>query len=120
MADDLDSLVIDLGNAAEAINDKVRPVVSKGALNIKNQLRTEAKNSDYFRLAPWINYDLTDHAGDITAEIGPRKEHAGALANIAYFGGAHGGGASVPDPQGALDAEADRFVSALEALAGIL
>lgn len=122
MADDgtLDGLVLDLGHAAEDIRGKVRPIVSKGALNVKRQLRDEAKASDYFKVAPFINYDLTDHADEIFAEVGPRKEHGGALANIAYFGGARGGGGTLPDPKEALDAEAPRYVSALEDLIGKL
>ena len=51
-------------------------------------------------------------------EVGPRKGKPGSIANIAYFGGANGGGGTVPDPRGALEAEAPRFEKALTDLVG--
>lgn len=97
----------------------LKPAVAKGALNIKNQLRDEAAESGHFRFAQSISYDLIDNG--FGAEIGPTKGGAGSLANIAYFGGANGGGGTVPDPSGALEVEADKFGSALaEIAAGLL
>ena len=98
----------------------VRPVVEKGALNIKNQLQAEARQSRYFRIAPAITYDITSSAEGVEAEIGPDKSRIATakLANIAYFGGAHGGGGTLPDPQLALDAEEPKFLKALEDLIG--
>ena len=83
------------------------PVLSKGALNIKNQMRSEILQSAVGQkrgVESSITYDL--HDGGYLAEIGPRKGGPGSIANIAYFGGAHGGGGSAPDPRGALEAEA--------------
>jgi len=111
----LDNFANLLAQAVPAIQPKVKAVVSKGALNIKNQLRSDAEKSLHFKGVAWtISYDITEDAGEVGAEIGPEKKAAGNLGNIAYFGGVHGGGATLPDPQGALEAEADRFIAALE------
>lgn len=72
-----------------------RPVVMKGATNIKKQLREEMGKSKHFKAARYIDFELDEDG--YGAEIGPIKEGAGNLANIAYFGGAHGGGGTVPD-----------------------
>jgi hypothetical protein len=59
-----------------------------------------------------VNYDLETDGGELVAEIGPDKDLSGNLANIAYFGTWKGGG-TVPDPVGALEAEAPNFEKAL-------
>ena len=111
----LDAFAAVLVLAIPAIQPKVKAVVSKGALNIKKQLREEAEKSLHFKGVAWtISYDITEDAGEVGAEIGPEKKAAGNLGNIAYFGGVHGGGATLPDPQLALEVEADRFIAALE------
>ncbi len=107
-------LARDLEAAGLKLAAGMRPVVSKGALNVKTQMRAEMGGSGSFgMIAPLISYDLRGNAVISEAEIGPEARGAGYLENIAYFGGAHGGGGTVPDPQGALDAEAPRFESAL-------
>lgn len=110
---------------AQATARQVRQVVSKGAVNIKNQMQVEAAGSRWFRIASTISYDMREveafGGGVIEAEIGPnRRFRAARLANIAYFGGANGGGGTIPDPRGALDAEAPRFEKALSDLIGDL
>jgi hypothetical protein len=110
----------DLTAAGSGVAARVRPVVKKGAGNIKGQLRREMQSSAAFKgITPDIDYSM--HGGEmfgvgvIEAEIGPRtgSGHAGNLANVAYFGGANGGGGTVPDPRGALEAEIPRFEKAL-------
>ncbi|MCK9597809.1 MAG: hypothetical protein M0R06_02135 [Sphaerochaeta sp.] len=113
----LRELNTDLSNAGEKVARQVPGVVSKGALNIKTQLREEAGRSRSFRpIVPSITYDLVDEGTEVSAEIGPvkgkGKGHAGNLGNIAYFGTSRGGG-TLPDPQGALDAEIPGFEKAL-------
>lgn len=94
----------------------VQPVVSKGALNIKNQLRQEMSGSTSFKgVTPGISYELRSDASGVEALVGPTKGRPGSLANIAYFGTSRGGG-TVPDPSGALAAEGDQFEQALGAL----
>ena len=95
----------------------VEQVVSKGALNIKNQLVAEMRQSRHFgQISSSISYDITGGAGDVEAEIGPVKGSPGSLANIAYFGSSRGGG-TVADPEGALLAEAPNLEKYLGDLA---
>lgn len=99
--------------AAADLPRLVRPVVAKGALNVKTKLRSEASGSRHFRLASFITYDTKETSSGAEAEIGPEKRGAGNLGNIAYFGGAHGGGGTLPDPQLAANEEAPRFEKAI-------
>lgn len=112
----LRSLSSDLGRVPGSVQRGVRPVVSKGALNIKRQLQNEMGGSAHFgQIKSAISYDIKVDGSGVEAEIGPRKGAPGSLANIAYFGGSRGGG-TVPDPSGALNAEASKFETALGAL----
>jgi hypothetical protein len=94
------------------------PVLSKGALNIKNQMRDsfrESHNPGFRFVAQTVSYDLHTEGNELSAEIGPTKPE-GALANVAIFGTPRGGG-TVADPREALEAEAPRFEKALADLA---
>ena len=94
------------------------PVLSKGALNIKNTMRADFQtsgNKGFRYVGSTVNYDLHTDGGELEAEIGPDKP-SGALANVALFGTWKGGG-TVADPQHALDEEAPRFEQALGDLA---
>jgi len=144
------ALAVDLTKASDEVQAKTLPVVEHGAVNIKKQMQQEMSRSKHFKqIAPTIDYDIHGGqifgVGVIEAEIGPNKERAGGrsrgqritgvrfnaadfrggdgnaapLANIAYFGSARGGG-TVPDPQGALDAETPKFLKALADLTGEL
>ena len=119
-ASEVRAFAADLGEVGLRVARGVPAAVSKGALNIKNQLQAEARQSRYFRIAPAISYDITSSAEGVEAEIGPDKSRIATakLANIAYFGGVHGGGGTLPDPQLALDAEEPKFLKALEDLIG--
>lgn len=121
---ELRALSADLTKAGSEIDGKVGAVVSKGAVNIKAQMRMEMYASTHFRgVGSSISYDI--HGGDmfgvgvIEAEIGPETGTGspGSLANIAYFGSSRGGG-TVPDPIGALNAELPRFEAALTKILG--
>lgn len=111
---DLRSLVADFTRAPMRAVLAARPVVKRGANNIKNQLREEMSASTHFRgIASSISYDMFDGGlgADIGAVTGPGKL-PGDLAHFAYFGNG-GRGGSVPDPRFALEAEAPRFEKAL-------
>ncbi len=114
---ELGTFAVDLTAAGSGIAKTVRPIVHKGANNIKNQLRAEMRASRHFRpVARAIDYSMHGGmvfgAGVIEAEIGPRKGSPGSLANVAIFGTSRGGG-TVPDPQLALEAEIPNFERAL-------
>ena len=101
----------------------IRPVVSKGALNVKTAMQDDLKGSAYFKqVAPGISYETSDDKDGVEAVISPDADRRAAanLANIAYFGGAHGGGGTVRDPQLAAEDEADAFEKFLgDALGGV-
>ncbi len=123
---ELRALAADMTQAASSIDGKVLPIIEHGAVNIKARLRAEMGSSRSFKgIVPSIGYDM--HSGQmfgvgvIEAEIGPKSGPGdpGNLANIAYFGSSRGGG-TVPDPQGALDAEAPNVEKYLGDLIGDL
>lgn len=94
------------------------PVVSKGALNIKQEIRDSfraSSNKGIRYVGSTVSYDLTTTTGEISAEIGPTKP-AGSLANIAIWGTSKGGG-GVPDPSLALANEAIGLGKALADIA---
>ena len=106
----------ELGKVPTTVVTGVRPAVVKAGVNMKNQLREEMDKSKHFKASRSINFDVSD--GGLAVAVGPSKGHPGSIANIAYFGGVNGGGGTVPDPRGALEAEAPRFEKALADLVG--
>lgn len=65
-------------------------IVTRGALNVKNEWRNNARASSgrHARLYPGsISYDVTPIPGGVRAEIGPDKDKPqGALGNLLEFG----------------------------------
>lgn len=122
MSDDLARLAADLASAPDRVVREVKQVVSKGSLNVKQQLVSEAQGSRSFRsLGRSIGYDLNSTADSVEGEIGPdksRNSSAGLL--MAYYGQSRGGGGTLPDPLLALQAEEPGFVAALENVAGVV
>jgi hypothetical protein len=123
---ELEALAADLQAVPARMVPKVERVVSKGALNVKNQMRRDAESSGHFgMIAGTINYDLVvgEFAGDasIEASIGPNASLGGAaqLAG-AYYGWSRGGGGTIPDPAIALGEEEPRFIQSLAELAGFI
>lgn len=109
----------DLERAADGIAPQVQGVMKNGAGKIKNQMRADAKSSRHFKgMAQAITYEVKAERDAIEIEVGPDKERpGGALGNIAYFGTPRGG-ATVPDPQLALDAESPVIERFLEEILG--
>lgn len=90
------------------VRSQASAVLVKGAVEIKKNLQTEARKSKHFgQVAKSISYETTRRRDTTEIEIGPDKERAyaggrpgrpnkpGPIANIAYFGGANGGGGSL-------------------------
>lgn len=111
------SLATDFARIPDKVMRGVQPVVSKGALNIKQEMQMDLASSESFKGITFsVSYDVTVTATGVQADIGPRKSReGGALANIAYFGTSRGGG-TVADPAEPLMREGDRFEAALVAL----
>ncbi|MFF4600558.1 hypothetical protein [Amycolatopsis sp. NPDC001319] len=107
----VDRLADDLEAIAEKAAPKVKKVVEKGAVNIKNGMRQDATGHPTFRYFPGsISYDVTD--GGMGAEIGPDKNLVqGALGNLLYFGTSRTAG--VLDINRPLNEETPRFADAL-------
>ncbi|ALE91822.1 hypothetical protein AOC05_04955 [Arthrobacter alpinus] len=120
--DDLAALGADLASSPERVMREVRQVVSKGSLNIKNQLKAEASGSRSFgQISRAMGYEITETGNSVESEIGPdssRDSSAGLL--MAYYGQSRGGGGTLPDPIGALEAEEAGFIAALERLDGVI
>lgn len=116
-ASDAIAFAAKLAASPVAVRAGVQPVVAKGSLNIKNDWNAALSSSTHFRAATagTVTYDVKPSLGGVEAEIGPDKDRhpRAALANIAHFGGARGGGGTVADPQTFADKEAPKFESAL-------
>lgn len=114
-ASEMTDLAADLSRSGVVAVVKVRPIMSKGALNVKNRMQQDARGSRHFsQIGRTIGYDLIDSVDGIEAEIGPTSP----LAGIAYFGSSKPGGGTVPDPLLALEEEAPRFVQNLAEAVG--
>jgi hypothetical protein len=112
----------DMNSASVRAAGDVSGLVAKGAVSIKEQMRSEMAASPHFRgAAASIGFDLVAFPDGLEAQVGPSSEPGspGNLANVAYFGTSRGGG-TVPDPRGALEAEAPRFERAVDELLGRL
>lgn len=111
---ELRTLARDLERIPDKVQSGVRPVVSKGALTVKQELQMDlASSSSFSGITFSVDYDLKVDRGGVEARIGPNKgKYGGALANVAIFGTSRGGG-TVPDPSVALLNEADKFENAL-------
>lgn len=106
----------DLGKAAASVEDETEKVVSKGALNIKQDWARRWRGLGHLpHLPSTVGYDLERAAGVISAEIGPDTgKLQGSVAHIIELGSLN----SAPHPGGipALDAEEPKFIGALEDL----
>ena len=109
---DLRRLVAELGQAAD-IDDDVRPVVQRGALNIKQSWRrhwTGLGHAPY--VANSVTYDTKASGFKVEAEIGPDKSKPqGALGNLLEYGSLKN--APIPGGAPALAEEAPNFEKAL-------
>lgn len=121
-ASEFDALAADLKRVGDTLPQRIRPVIQKGALNLKNGMNEDIAKSDYFDRIN-ATYDSREGSDFAEAEVGPKTsgEVPGDLYHIAVFGGVNGGGGTVRDPQAVLDEEAPRAEKALtDLLKGLL
>lgn len=113
-ASDVYEFALGLDKSISDVRKTMRPVVARGALNVKKDLQQDADGHAHFRYLPaTISYDTKVLQGEISAEIGPDKDkRGGAIANVLYFGTSHN--PAVLDINGPLDREEPRFVEAIE------
>ena len=111
-------LAVDLGRVSAGLVDDVDRVAKRAAQNIKDDLTAQASGSRHFKgMAGSFSYDRHYGRSAVGYEIGPDKgRRGGALGNIFFFGGSHGGGGT-GDLDAPLAAEGPRFVKALSGLA---
>lgn len=118
---------------APALVPKIKPIVTKGAQNIKKAMQADAKKSKHFKqLAAAVGYDINridyglDGGFEAVIGYGGKGEFsygaaAAPLAGIAIFGSSRPGGGTVRNPEEALKDEAPNFEAELGKLAdGIL
>lgn len=110
---ELRRLAADVGQVPGRAVKESAPIVAKGALNIKNDMREQASGHPHFPAFPSsITFDTEVTATGIEAEIGPDKDRPqGALGNLLYFGSSKN--APVLDIMAPMEAEAPRFEKAL-------
>jgi hypothetical protein len=113
------ALAAKIATAPQSARAKIPAVLGRGATNIRNQMRSETKGSTYFDLGSTITRSrMKETPTTFEVEIGPERRFRQArLAHIGYFGGAHGGGGTLPDPEGALQTEAPAVMRYLAQLA---
>jgi hypothetical protein len=105
-----------LAKADADVIPRARDVVSKGALNVKEDWRERwsgLKHAPSLQYA--VTYDTAEEGTRLSAEIGPDKDkRQGALGNLLEFGSVN----NAPHPAGspALDVEQPRFEKAIEDL----
>lgn len=114
-ATELKRLTADLQESALKAPAAVRPVVKRGATNIKAEAQRLASGLDHAPHYPRaITYDSTETRWGASAVIGPDKSRTqGALGNILEYGTSKN--APIPHLGPALATEAPRFEAALAA-----
>lgn len=115
---DLRSFATEMSQVPQKVTRGIRPVVFKGVNNIRRTMQQDFNESRYFKpAARSITYEVKADGDGISGEVGPDTSTGYAsFAHIAYFGGANGGGGTVPDPLEALAIEAPQFEDALSKL----
>lgn len=118
-ASEVRAFAVELQTVPDNVVRKIPGVVKKGANNIKQTMVADfGRSRSFHQIGRAVSYDISMDATGVEAEIGPVKGSPGSLANIAYFGGANGGGGTIRDPERALEEEVPRFESALSDLLG--
>lgn len=122
---DLERVVAELERKGSDLGREVRPTVFKGAMNVKESWQSDFHRSAYFsQVARTINFDIESDRTGTEAEVGPELTGTGSpayLAHIAHFGGANGGGGTIPDPERHLDKELPYLEKAIgDILEGLL
>lgn len=86
---EVERLVVTIARAEAAGVAAVRPVVAKGALNIKNDTRKNiSHNPSWKHLASTVNYQMSGNAFFSEAIVGYDDVGQGELAGIYEFGSA--------------------------------
>lgn len=111
---ELRALARDLGKIPTRLLPEADAIVKKGAQNVKEHMVADAEASEHFKgMAGAVSYESDYRPGLVQYAAGPDKaRRGGGIGNIAYFGGANGGGGTL-DIDAPLDAEEPRLTSAI-------
>lgn len=111
---ELRALASDLGRIPGHLLPETDAIVKRGAQNVKDHMNADAAASAHFHgMAGSVTYDSAYRVGGVQYEVGPDKaRRGGGIGNIAYFGGANGGGGTL-DIDAPLAAEEPRLTSAI-------
>jgi hypothetical protein len=111
---ELHRFAADLGKVPGRVVPAVRPVVERGAFNIKKDAAARVSGLAH---APAYPYSIGYEMHGLAAEIGPDKDRRqGALGNILEYGTSKN--APIPHMGPAIEAEAPKFEAALAKAAG--
>lgn len=113
------ALAADLGRVPGRVIPELDATTKRAAQGLKDSLNAALGSSRHFKAASGsVTYDPIARLGSIGYEVGPDKDRrAGALANLAFFGGANGGGGTV-DIDGPIDAERDLLSQHVDKILG--
>jgi hypothetical protein len=113
---ELRQFAISIGRVVDGAYGDVDAVISKGALNMKNEMIADVSKSPHFKgMAGSITYEHENTRNLIRRVVGPDKSRrGGSLGNIYYFGTSRGGGTG--DIEKPLNSEEPRVLSAMNAL----
>jgi len=116
-ASDMDALGADLARAAVEHPRRVRPIVQRGALNVKKDAQARSSGLAHAPHYPQaITYETSESPGKIEAVIGPDKDRTqGALGNILEFGTSKN--PPIPHLLPAAKAEEPRYIKAIQDVA---
>ncbi len=113
------ALAVELGAQPVRVAAEVSRSLFKGSMNIKRAWAKDLGSRPHFSpVAAAVDFEIEMNGDAQEAEIGPRKEGAGPLANVAIFGVPRGGGGMAKDPQEFLDDEEPKFIGALREILG--
>lgn len=121
-AEQLARLADDLARLGASAVDRVDPVVKRAVTNMKDDMVADTESSRYFRgIGRTITYSRAYRLGYVGYELGPDRALGGQapLADVAYNGGANGGGGTL-DLDGPLEREEPRLMQELANLLGAL
>jgi hypothetical protein len=106
---EFEALAKDLARAGLKARPAIRPVIQKGGVVLKAQLRAEAEGVAHAPALPsTISYETTERPDGVSLEVGPTEGGAGSLA-LLYYGNSKTGPV-LKDPVFALKREADVMV----------
>lgn len=109
--------------AALRTNVAVTAVVTRGAVNVKNEARRNATVSSGRSAARYpstITYDVTNRGTRVEAEIGPEGGGQARLGAILEYGSGNAKNPPHRDLGRAADTEEPRFISAMEEIGEVV